>query len=148
MVAPELSFDRARLDVDRIHRFLSTEAYWSPGVPREVVERAIGNSLCIGAYREGTTQIGFARLVTDRATFGYLADVFVIESARGAGVARTMVRALLDHPDAQGLRRVMLVTADAHPLYRSLGFTALNHPERGMEIVRPDIYRAAQPAAS
>lgn len=135
-----LSFDAARLDVDLIHRFLSTEAYWSLGIPRALVERAIAHSICIGAYR-GAEQVGFARLTTDRATFAYLGDVFVIESERGRGIAAHMVRALLDHDDAQGLRRVLLFTADAHALYEGLGFAALARPERAMEIVRPDIYR-------
>jgi GNAT superfamily N-acetyltransferase len=139
-----LSFDVDQLDRSLIHAFLSTEAYWSIGVPRAVVERAVANSLCIGAYRDGA-QVGFARVVTDRATFAYLADVFVIAPARGRGIARTMVDALLAHDDLQGLRRVLLFTADAHPLYRSLGFSALARPERAMEIVRPDVYRSPPP---
>jgi GNAT superfamily N-acetyltransferase len=140
-----LSFDRARLDIDLIHRFLSTEAYWSPGVPRAVVERAIANSLCIGAHRDAR-QVGFARLVTDHATFAYLADVFVVAAERGHGVARRMVRALLDEADADHMRRVLLFTADAHDLYRGLGFAPLGRPERAMEIVQPDLYRDADPA--
>lgn len=141
----EFSFDPTRLDLDVVHRFLSTEAYWSPDVPRAIVERAIANSLCIGAYRNAR-QIGFARLTTDRATFAYLSDVFIVASERGHGVARRMVRALLDHPDVQGLRRMLLFTADAHALYRDLGFLPLSKPERGMEILRPDSYRASAPA--
>ena len=141
----DYSFDPARFDRDRIHAFLSTEAYWSMGVPRAVVDRAIDHSLGIGAYRDGE-QIGFARVVTDRATFAYLADVFVVQSARGRGIARTMVGALLAHEDLAGLRRVFLFTADAHALYRSLGFSAVAKPERAMEIVRPDVYRSASSA--
>jgi N-acetylglutamate synthase-like GNAT family acetyltransferase len=140
-----LSFDRARLDVDLIHRFLSTDAYWSKGVPRAVVERAIANSLCIGAYRD-TRQVGFARLVTDHATFAYLADVFVVAAERGRGVARRMVRSLLDEAGADRMRRVLLFTADAHDLYRDLGFVPLARPERGMEIVKPDLYRDVNPS--
>jgi GNAT superfamily N-acetyltransferase len=141
----DLSFDAARLDVAAIHGFLSTQAYWSMGVPRDVVERAIANSLCIGAYRE-RDQVGFARVVTDRATFAYLADVFVVTSARGQGIARRMVGTLLAHDDLASLRRVLLFTADAHPLYRGLGFAALAKPERGMEILRPDVYESASSA--
>ena len=137
-----LSFDADRFDVDLIHRFLSREAYWSLDIPRPVVERAIANSLCIGAFADDG-QVGFGRLVTDRATFAYLADVFVVASRRGTGIARRMVAALLDHHDVQGLRRVLLFTADAHALYRGLGFSPLARPERGMEIVRPDLYRTA-----
>ena len=142
---PELSFDRARLDLDVIHRFLSTEAYWSLGIPRAVVERAIAHSLCIGAYRDGA-QVAFARLVTDHATFAYLGDVFVVAAERGAGLATRLVRTLLDHDDIQGLRRVLLFTADAHAVYRGLGFAPLARPERGMEIVVPDVYRASPDA--
>ena len=143
----EFSFDPARLDLDVIHRFLSDESYWSPGILRDTVERAIAHSLCIGAYR-GTLQVGFARLITDRATFAYLADVFIVTSERGRGIARRMVRTLLDHDDAQGLRRTLLFTADAQALYRGLGFAALARPERGMEILRPDGYRASATHAS
>ncbi len=143
----EVSFDPARLDLDVIHRFLSSEAYWSLGIPRTTVERAIVHSLCIGAYREAR-QIGFARLTTDRATFAYLADVFVVAGERGLGIARRMIRTLLAHDDVQGLRRILLFTADAHALYRGLGFSALARPERGMEILRPDSYRAPATGAS
>ncbi len=138
----QFSFDPKRLDLDIVHGFLSRDAYWSLGVPRIVVERAIAHSLCIGAYREAR-QIGFARLTTDRATFAYLSDVFVIAGERGLGIARRMLRALLDHQDVQGLRRIVLFTADAHALYRDLGFSMLSKPERGMEILRPDSYRAS-----
>ncbi len=138
----EFSFDTSRLDLDLIHGFLSNEAYWSPGIPRTVVERAVAHSLCIGAYR-AARQIGFARLTTDRATFAYLSDVFIIAGERGLGIARRMLSALLDHQDVQGLRRIVLFTADAHALYRDLGFSPLARPERGMEILRPDSYRAS-----
>jgi GNAT superfamily N-acetyltransferase len=143
----ECSFDTARLDVDLIHGFLSRDAYWSPGVPRTVVERAIANSLCIGAYHE-RAQVGFARVVTDRATFAYLADVFVVATARGAGVGKRMLEAMFAHPDLQGLRRFMLFTADAQGLYRQFGFTPLARPERGMEIMRADAYAAVLPERS
>ncbi len=136
------SFDAARLDRDVIHRFLSDEAYWSLGISRATVDRSIDHSLSIGAYRD-VQQIGFARLVTDRATFAYLADVFVLPHERGRGIAREMVRTLMAHEDAQGLRRVLLFTADAHALYRDFGFAPLAKPERAMEIVRPDLYRTA-----
>jgi Acetyltransferase (GNAT) family len=136
----ELSFDTTRLDLDIVHRFLSSEAYRSLGIPGATVERAVAQSLCIGAYR-GSRQIGFARLVTDRATFAYLADVFVLESERGRGIARRMIGALLGHDEVEGLRRVLLFTAGAHAVYRGLGFAPLARPERGMEIIRPDAYR-------
>lgn len=127
----EYSFDRSRLDVGTIHAFLSS-SYWSPGIPRETVERAIANSLCIGGYVE-SRQVAFARMVTDRATFAYLADVFVLPSHRGRGLSRTLVEALLSHPEVQGLRRMLLVTRDAHGLYSKLGFSPLAAPDRFME---------------
>jgi GNAT superfamily N-acetyltransferase len=134
-----LSFDPDAIDLDVIHGFLTT-SYWSPGIPRETVARAIAGSLCVGAYRVGR-QIGFARVVSDRATFAYLADVFVLEEARGQGVGRAMVRALMEHPELQGLRRWFLATLDAHGVYEALGWQPIAHPERLLEITVPDIYR-------
>lgn len=134
-----LSFDPAELDLDVIHGFLTT-SYWSPGTPRETVARAIAGSLCVGAYRE-RRQIGFARVVSDRATFAYLADVFVLDGARGEGIGRAMVRALMEHPELQGLRRWFLATLDAHGVYEALGWQPVAHPERLLEITVPDIYR-------
>lgn len=127
----EISTDRDRLDVDYIHAFLTT-SYWSPGVSREVVERAIAGSLCFGLYAPGGGQAGFGRVVTDRATYAYLADVFVGEEHRGRGLGVWLVRTVLEHPDLQGLRRWALATADAHALYARFGFTAPAHPERFM----------------
>jgi GNAT superfamily N-acetyltransferase len=119
-----ISTDRSRLDVDRIHRFLSTEAYWSPGVSREVVERSIENSVCFGVY-QGDEQVGFARVVTDRATFGWIADVYIEAGHRGRELGKRLVAEILGHPELQGLRRWMLGTADAHALYRRFGFHQL-----------------------
>jgi N-acetylglutamate synthase-like GNAT family acetyltransferase len=138
----EISSDKARLDRDMIHSFLSTEAYWSIGIPRELVERALDNSLCFGAWLDGR-QIGFARVVTDGATFAYLCDVFVLQAHRGGGVARAIMAEVTRHPALTGLRRFMLATADAHDLYRQFGFAAPAKPETLMEISRPDIYRQA-----
>ena len=140
MSALEVDTDPARLDRDLIHRWLAGESYWAKDMPREVLDRAIGNSLCFGAYL-GDEQVGFARLVTDRATFAYLADVFVLEAHRGQGHAKTLMDAVMAHPEVQGLRRMMLVTRDAHGLYAQYGFTALAHPDRVMERHRPDVYR-------
>lgn len=131
-----LSDDPTRVDLDVVHGFLTT-AYWSPGVSRHTVTRAIAGSVVVGAYAPGGRQVGFARAVTDRATFAWLADVFVLPTHRGRGIARGMVTALLDHPELQGLRRWMLATADAHPLYATLGFDAPDHPERLMERRQP-----------
>jgi GNAT superfamily N-acetyltransferase len=128
----EISTDPARLDIPRVHRFLSNEAYWSPGVPREVVERSIENSIPFGVYTEGGEQVGFARVVTDRATFAWLADVYIESAHRGHGLGKRLVAEVLEHPELQGLRRWMLGTADAHELYRRFGFDALKDVRRFM----------------
>jgi GNAT superfamily N-acetyltransferase len=138
-----LSTDPVLLDVSLIHAFLSEQSYWAPGIPREVVERSLKNSLCFGLFRE-SQQIGFARVVTDRATFAWLGDVFVIDAFRGQGLGKWMVRALLGHPDLQGLRRILLGTRDAHNLYARFGFTPLADPSRFLEIHRPNLYLSGQ----
>jgi GNAT superfamily N-acetyltransferase len=131
----EISTSRERLDVARVHRFLSTEAYWSPGVAREVVERSIENSLPFGVYVCGSgEQIGFARVVTDYATFAWLADVYIESEHRGHGLGKRLVAEVLEHPDLQGLRRWMLGTADAHELYRRFGFDGLRDVRRFMAL--------------
>lgn len=137
------TFEPAEFDATAIHAFLAS-TYWSPNVPRDVVERAIAGSLCIGVLDDGR-QVAFARLVTDRATFAYLADVFVIPEYRGKGVSQEMLKRLFAHPDVQGLRRLMLATRDAHGLYEKFGFKALAAPDRFMELHDPNVY--ATPAA-
>ncbi|MFP2957128.1 GNAT family N-acetyltransferase [Myxococcus sp. 1LA] len=133
-----VSDDPARIDLDVIHGYLS-RSYWSTGIPRETVERAARNSLVFGLYSpEG--QVGYARVVTDRATFAYLCDVFVLESYQGRGLGPWMMEALLAHPDLQGLRRFLLATRDAHSLYARYGFEPLKVPARFMEIHDPDVY--------
>ena len=134
-----LSDDPARLDLEAMHAFLR-EAYWSRGLPRAVLERAVAGSLCIGAYEARGAQVGFARFVTDYATFCYVCDVYVLDAHRGKGIARAMLDLALAHPRMQGLRRWMLVTRDAHALYEGCGFTPLAHPERHLEKSRPDFY--------
>jgi GNAT superfamily N-acetyltransferase len=134
-----LSTDPSLLDVSLIHQFLSEQSYWAPGIPREVVERSIANSLCFGLFDE-SQQIGFARVVTDRATFAWLGDVFVIDEFRGEGLGKWMIETLLTHPDLQGLRRCLLGTRDAHGLYTQFGFTPLAEPSRFLEIHRPNLY--------
>lgn len=126
------STDPARLDVDLIHDFLSRESYWVPGIHRELVERSLANSICAAAYRDGR-QIAFARVVTDRVGFAYLADVFVIPELRGQGISKRLMAFVMDHPDLQRIRRFMLATRDAHGLYAQFGFAALASPERFME---------------
>ena len=134
-----ISSDAALVDVDLIHGFLS-QSYWSPGIPRAVVERAIANSLCFGVFK-GKEQVGFARVVTDRATFAYLADVFILEAHRGKGLAKALMREIRAHAELQGLRRWLLATRDAHELYRQFDFTELANPSRMMEVHDPDAYK-------
>ena len=126
-----ISTDPGRLDLGVVHGFLK-DSYWAQGVPLEVVERSVENSLVFGVYW-GNEQVGFARVVTDRATFAYLADVFVLEEHRGRGLGRWMVEVVLSHPELRGLRRWMLATADAHGLYWGYGFRELANPEIFME---------------
>ncbi|AUX46108.1 GNAT family acetyltransferase [Sorangium cellulosum] len=133
-----ISSDKSLLDVDRIHAFLSS-AYWSKGIPREVVERAIEGSLCFGLYKAGA-QIGFARVITDHATFAYLDDVFIVEAEQGKGYGKALVSRVMESLAPLHLRRTLLATADAHELYRRFGFTPLEKPERFMEINVMDIY--------
>ena len=134
----ELVDDPARIDVAAAHAYLA-RSYWSPGIPLETVARAIANSLCVAVLHRGE-QVGLARVVTDRATFAYLADVYVLEDHRGLGLAKAMVAQLQAHPELQGLRRWLLFTVDAHALYEQQGWSPLAHPERGMERHYPDIY--------
>ena len=138
-----VSTDPGRLDVHAIHAFLVT-SYWAAGIPRETLERALGNSLCFGLY-EGERQIGLARVITDRATYAYLCDVYVLPERRGRGLGAWLMGCLMAHPDLQGLRRFSLVTRDAHELYRPFGFTEIAAPGGHMEIARPGIYKNPHP---
>jgi GNAT superfamily N-acetyltransferase len=132
-----LSDAAVRLDLDLIHGFL-TGSYWSPGIGRDTVARAIRNSMAFGIYHDASdTQVGFCRIISDRATFAYLADVFVLEDHRGRGLARWMVAAVRAHPELQGLRRWILATRDAHAVYAAVGFAPLAAPERFMEVPLP-----------
>ena len=139
-----VSSDPAAVDVDAVHAFLAT-TYWSPGIPRETVARAIANSIPFSVLHRGR-QVGFARVITDRATFAYLADVYVLEPYRGRGLARRLMDTVMAHPDLQGLRRFRLVTRDAHGLYRRYGFTDLADSSRHLERTDPAVYRAAATA--
>ncbi|HXR46058.1 MAG TPA: GNAT family N-acetyltransferase [Candidatus Limnocylindrales bacterium] len=131
-----ISDDPVRLNRELIHRFLSERSYWAQGVSPEMVNRSLEHSLCFGVYQAGQ-QVGFARVVTDFATFAWLADVFVVEDKRGQGIGKKLVAAVLGHPRLQGLRRFMLGTRDAFGLYARFGFQSLAYPERFMEI-RPE----------
>ena len=134
-----ISTDKARLDVEVIQRFLSEKSYWAKTRTIEQTRRAIENSICFGVYTS-ERQIGFARVVSDCATFAYIGDVFVIEEFRGRGLSKWLMETIVSHPDLQNLRRWLLATKDAHGLYEQFGFASLRFPERWMERTAPDAY--------
>lgn len=134
-----VSTDRTLIDVDLVHDFL-TNSYWANGIPREVFVRSIENALCFGMY-EDRQQIGFARVISDFATYAYIGDVFVVESHRGRELGTFLMECIMKHPELQGLRRWSLVTRDAHGLYKKFGFEALKKPQNYMEIVDARVYK-------
>jgi N-acetylglutamate synthase-like GNAT family acetyltransferase len=133
-----ISTNPAMLDIDVIHGFIA-QSYWAKAMPRALVEKMIRHALCFGIY-QGTAQAGFARIISDFTTFAYLADVFVLPEHRGRGLSKALVKAIMEHPDLQGLRRWMLVTVDAQGLYEQFGFRPVDYPERHMEIHHAGIY--------
>lgn len=135
-----ISTARDLLDIQVIQEFLANESYWAQGIPSSVVEKCIENSLCFGVYDQEGKQVGFARVVTDCATYAYIADVFILEAHRGRGLSKWLMECIMAHPDLQGLRRWNLATRDAHELYARYGFTPLRFPERWMEILNPGVY--------
>lgn len=138
------STDKSKLDIPFIHDFLSKDSYWAKGITPALVEKSIENSLSIGIY-SGGKQIGFARVITDLATFGYLADVFVTPAFRGKGVSKQLMTFIFDIEEIRILRRFLLATSDAHTLYSQYGFKPLKSPDRFMEIHQPDIYQTLSP---
>lgn len=143
MTAPfQISEEKSRLNIEFIHHELSN-SYWSKNIPLEIVERGIANSMCFGIY-DGANQIGFARVISDKATFAYLCDVIITSSYRGRGAGKQLMQYIMAHPDLQGLRRFTLGTLDAHSLYEKYGFTSPRYPDRLMEINRSGIYEQGQ----
>lgn len=134
-----VSDDKNLLQIDVIHQFLAEEAYWSKAIPKEVIEKSIEGSKCFGVYKE-REQVGFARVITDYATFAYLADVFILEQYRGKGLSKLLMKTILAHPELQGLRTWLLGTSDAHGLYRQFGFDALPEPKKYMRLGLKDNY--------
>lgn len=134
------SDDEQKIDPETIHHYLSTQSYWAQNIPLEVVKKSIKNSLCFGVYKDNK-QIGFARWITDKATFAYLADVYIEEVYRGQGLSKKLMSLMLFHKDLQGLRRYMLATQDAHGLYAQFGFKSIEHPDRLMAVVIKDAYK-------
>lgn len=134
-----ISTDKSRLQIDAIHKFLSEESYWAKERSRELTETAIEHSVCFGVYLEDE-QIGFARVVTDHATFAYIGDVYITEAYRGLGLSKWLMKTIVEHPDLQGFRRYILATRDAHGLYKQFEFSSLRHPDRWMEKTAPNAY--------
>jgi GNAT superfamily N-acetyltransferase len=134
-----INTDKSKLDISYVHQNLA-RSYWAENIPYETVRKSIEGSICFGVY-EGKKQIGFARLVTDSATFAYLADVFIDENYRGKGLGKWLMKIILEHESTKGLRRLMLATRDAHGLYRQFGFSPLTNTERWMHIHNPDVYK-------
>jgi len=132
--------DPEKMDIPYIHRYLSEESYWARNIPLETVRRSIAGSLCFGVF-EGEKQVGFARVMTDKATFGYLADVFIDERYRGLGLSKWMMESIMAHPDLQGFRSWMLATRDAHGLYAQFGFGGLDEPQLFMRKSNPGVYK-------
>lgn len=130
------------MNIDAIHGFI-TRSYWAEGIPKDTLSKAIRNSLCFGVFTSAGEQIGFARMITDSATFAYLADVYILEAHRGKGLSKWLMKEIMAHPDLQGLRRINLATRDAHSLYERFGFKPLSSPEKIMEIIKPDVYKNA-----
>lgn len=137
-----ISSDSKKLDIKVIHKYLSEESYWAKGISFEIVQKAIKNSLCFGVYKEDK-QIGFARLITDKASFAYLADVFILPEHRNKGLAKWLITTIHAHPELQGLRRWMLATRDAHKLYEKFGWTSFTEEvsKRFMQLHNPDVYK-------
>ena len=133
-----ISTNKSRLDVKVIHDFLKS-SYWAEGIPIEIVKKSIEGSICFGVY-DGEKQIGFARVITDQATFAYLADVFIVEEHRGQGHSVWLMEAITSHPELKGLRRWLLGTRDAHGLYKKFQFTELPNPQRFMQLFNPEVY--------
>ena len=137
-----ISTDKTRLDIDLIHNFLSTKAYWCLNIPKETVRKAIQNSLCFGVFQNGS-QIGFARIISDFSTIAYLGDVFILEEYRGNGLSKWLMEVIMGHPDLRGLRRWILLTRDAHELYRRFGWTNISDPNVWMEVRNKNVYLTA-----
>jgi GNAT superfamily N-acetyltransferase len=137
-----VSTHRARLDLHSAHEFLAQSSYWAKQIPFETFARSVENSLCFGVYDSAGVQVGFARVISDFATFAYVADVFVLDSYQGRGLGKLLMGCIKGHPQLQSLRRWVLTTRDAHSLYAQFGFTSPKFPERFMEILRPNMYEA------
>lgn len=135
-----VSTDRNELDFDVIYQFIS-QSYWAKGIPKSTMQKALDHSLCFGVFSAEQQQVGFARLITDYATFAYLSDVFIVDQYRGRGLSKFLIETVVSHPDVQGLRRMMLATSDAHGLYAQYGFKPIEQAQTFMQVWQPNIYQ-------
>ncbi len=135
-----ISTELSEMDIDVIHTFIS-KSYWAKDIPKPVLQKALAHSLCFGVFTSGNQQVGFGRLITDRATYAYLADVFIVDEYRGLGLSKALMTNIVSHPDLQGLRRMVLSTRDAHGLYEKFGFTQVPNPEALMQVWKPNVYQ-------
>ncbi|KYN82440.1 GNAT family acetyltransferase [Vibrio cidicii] len=134
-----ISTNQDDFDFEVIYRFIS-QSYWAKDIPKDTLQKALDNSLCFGVLERTGKQVGFARLITDKATFAYLADVFIVEDSRGKGLSKSLIASVVSHPDVPGLRRMVLATRDAHGLYAQYGFKPIENPEVLMQIWQPNVY--------
>ena len=135
-----ISTDKSKMDIDVIHHYLSVESYWAKGISREIVEKSVSNSFCFGVFLKDQL-VGFAKVITDYSTIAYLGDVFILNEYRGIGLSKLLMENIMNHPDLQGLRRWILLTADAHELYKKFGWTNIQNPEKWMELHSKNPYQ-------
>ncbi|MDP9954570.1 GNAT family N-acetyltransferase [Epilithonimonas hungarica] len=135
-----ISTDKSKMDIETIHHYLSEESYWAKGVSREIVEKSIANSFCFGVFHQDL-QVGFAKVITDFTTIAYLGDVFILDEFRGLGLSKLLMENIMNHPELQGLRRWILLTADAHELYKKFGWNNIKEPARWMEVHTKNPYQ-------
>ena len=133
----KISTDKSLIDFEVVYKYLNGDSYWAKGIQAEKLRKAVENSMCFGVYDRENNQVGFARVITDQATFAYICDLFILPGFRGLGLSKWLVQSILGHPELQGLRRWSLATADAHGLYNQFGFTQITRPEVWMEIFSP-----------
>ena len=138
-----ISTELSEMDIDVIHAVIS-ESYWAKGIPKSVLKKALAHSLCFGVFTDDNVQVGFGRMITDRATYAYLADVFIVDEYKGLGLSKALMNNIVSHPDLQGLRRMVLSTRDAHGLYAKFGFEPIPNPEILMQVWQPEVYSVSK----
>lgn len=135
-----ISTDKSKMDIEIIHKYLSEESYWAKGISKEIVEKSLANSFCFGVFYQDK-QVGFAKVITDFTTIAYLGDVFILDEFRRLGLSKLLMENIMNHPELQGLRRWILLTADAHELYKKFGWNNIKDPTRWMEVHTKNVYQ-------